>query len=245
MFKEFCTYITIYTGNKLPPFYIGSTSLSRIEKGYCGSVTSQRYKKIWRDEKFYNPHLFKVKIISLHSTREEASTKEVKLQLALNVVNNPLYTNLAIHYNNHVVYTSTRTKEHNQKISKALTGIKRDDEFKRKVSLNHKKRGPVSQETRDKHRKARLGFKLSEETKKKISLNRKGKKIPKESHDKMMLKRMGNDIWKITNPHGEVFFANNLLEWCKQNVDTPRSARSAMSTKHGWKRYYAVRIINM
>ena len=30
----YCVYLTIYTGNKLPPFYIGSTSLKKINKGY-------------------------------------------------------------------------------------------------------------------------------------------------------------------------------------------------------------------
>lgn len=29
--KKFCVYCTVYSGNKLPPFYIGSSSVSRIK----------------------------------------------------------------------------------------------------------------------------------------------------------------------------------------------------------------------
>jgi hypothetical protein len=51
----YCTYLTIYSGNKLPPFYIGSTSVNRISNGYHGSVSSKRYKSIWLEELKTNP----------------------------------------------------------------------------------------------------------------------------------------------------------------------------------------------
>lgn len=47
MSKTYCTYVTFYSGNKLPPFYIGSTSVDKIEKGYRGSVKSKRWKQIY------------------------------------------------------------------------------------------------------------------------------------------------------------------------------------------------------
>ena len=46
----YCTYLTIYSGNKLPTFYIGSTSVEKIEQGYRGSVSSKRYQSIWEKE---------------------------------------------------------------------------------------------------------------------------------------------------------------------------------------------------
>jgi hypothetical protein len=34
----FAVYLTSYKGNKLPPFYIGSSSVSALNSGYHGSV---------------------------------------------------------------------------------------------------------------------------------------------------------------------------------------------------------------
>jgi hypothetical protein len=39
----FVTYLTEYSGNKLPPFYIGSTSATRLATGYHGSVRSEKW----------------------------------------------------------------------------------------------------------------------------------------------------------------------------------------------------------
>lgn len=89
----YCTYLTIYSGNKLPPFYIGSTSVSNIDKGYNGSVKSKKYKKIWIDEINNNPELFKTIIISKHKSRKDALKKELFFQRSLNVVKNPMYIN--------------------------------------------------------------------------------------------------------------------------------------------------------
>lgn len=90
----YCTYLTIYKGNLLPKFYIGSTSIDRIKSGYHGSVCSKRYSRIWKSEIKHNPYLFETKIISTHTSRQEAFDKELKLQLALKVQQNPLYINL-------------------------------------------------------------------------------------------------------------------------------------------------------
>lgn len=46
----YCTYLTIYSGNKLPPFYIGYKDLHSIENGYRGSVDSLAFKEIWLSE---------------------------------------------------------------------------------------------------------------------------------------------------------------------------------------------------
>lgn len=89
----YCTYLVTYFGNKLPPFYIGSTSLFNINKGYLGSVMSKRYKDIWISEIKNNRNLFKIQIITKHHTRLEAFHKEEFLQRHLKVMNNPMYIN--------------------------------------------------------------------------------------------------------------------------------------------------------
>ena len=91
----FCTYLTIYKGNKLPMFYVGSTSVSKINNGYRGSVASKAYKQIWISELKNNPQLFETRIISLHNKREEAIEKENYFHKKLNVVLNELYINKA------------------------------------------------------------------------------------------------------------------------------------------------------
>ena len=94
--KLYCTYITFYKGNKLPPFYIGSTLIHKISKGYKGSVRSSRFRKIWEEELKTNPSLFKTIILSTHEDHGDALEKEAKFQKALNVINNPLYINMGI-----------------------------------------------------------------------------------------------------------------------------------------------------
>lgn len=76
----YCTYLTIYSGNLLPPFYIGYTKVSKISKDYHGTVSSRKYKDIWISELKHRPHLFKTKILSLHDNIIDAQTKEIKLQ---------------------------------------------------------------------------------------------------------------------------------------------------------------------
>ena len=92
----YVTYLTIYSGNKLPPFYIGSSTIEKINNGYRGSVKSKKYKSIWKQELKENPHLFKTKIISKHTNRKEALEKEDYIHRKLNVVKSPLYINMAL-----------------------------------------------------------------------------------------------------------------------------------------------------
>lgn len=94
--KTYCTYITFYSGNKLPPFYIGSTITRKISKGYRGSVRSLEFRKIWEEELKNSPHLFKCIILTEHDDHDSALEKEAKFQKALNVIDNPLYTNRCI-----------------------------------------------------------------------------------------------------------------------------------------------------
>ena len=78
--KRYVVYLTRYRGNKLPPWYIGSTFEENILNGYTGSVQSKKWKEIYTIELERNRQLFKTRILSYHSTREEAVQEELRLQ---------------------------------------------------------------------------------------------------------------------------------------------------------------------
>lgn len=92
----FIVYLTIYSGDKLPPFYIGSTSLKKFNEGYTGSVRSQKYKKIYYEEKINNPHLFDVCIVDMFETRKEAICAEYKYQKLNDVVKSDKFFNMSM-----------------------------------------------------------------------------------------------------------------------------------------------------
>jgi len=93
--KPYCVYITIYSGENLPPFYIGSKDTLSVENGYFGSVSSQRFSKIWKQELTQFSHLFDILIISYHDTRAEAFNEEELIQRKLKVVESELFINEA------------------------------------------------------------------------------------------------------------------------------------------------------
>lgn len=93
--NKFCVYLTTYKGNKLPPFYIGSSTIEKINGGYKGSVTSKNYSKIWKTELKENPHLFTTRIICVCKTRKIAFDRENYFQHKLNVVKSAMYINKA------------------------------------------------------------------------------------------------------------------------------------------------------
>jgi hypothetical protein len=145
----YVTYLTIYLGNLMPMFYIGYTSLSNIERGYHGTVTSKRYKKIWKQELRDNPHLFKTIVLTRHDVKADAHDRERRFQKQLGVVKNPLYINLsdgkqfdrtgvknkkpAWNKGMHTTSEETKVKQRAAKIGKRgnATGTKKTEEWKR------------------------------------------------------------------------------------------------------------------
>jgi hypothetical protein len=87
-----CVYFTTYSGQLMPPFYIGSKYLKDMN-GYHGSVTSQKWIDIWKKELKENPHLFYTEIVSLHETRQDAYDEEERYQRQEDVVKSDLYLN--------------------------------------------------------------------------------------------------------------------------------------------------------
>ena len=150
-----CVYLTTYFGNKMPMFYIGSTTITKFSNGYKGSVASKQYVAIWKAELKENPSLFKSRIISLHPNREEAFIKEEWLQKQLNVVANPMYINKSFANGKFTL------KQHS-----AYTRNK----FKERVPWNKGKTGVYSESTRQKMgpKKGRPGHIWTHQTREKL-----------------------------------------------------------------------------
>lgn len=92
---KYITYLTIYDGTKLPPFYIGSTYLDKHLAGYHGSVTSKKYEDLYNKELEEHPELFDSMILGEFETREEATFCELYYQKLYNVVKSNLFFNMA------------------------------------------------------------------------------------------------------------------------------------------------------
>lgn len=144
---RFCVYLTIYSGNLLPPFYIGYSQVLKVERGYRGSVSSKEYRKLWKSE---NESLFKTKILKTFRTRQEAFQYEKKLIALLNAHKNPLYVNRALYPNlgkpfikRHQIHVGRkRSLETRRKLSQSLTGKRWSEERKRAFSESTKGRVP-------------------------------------------------------------------------------------------------------
>lgn len=93
---NFAVYLIIYSGQKHPPFYIGSTTIKRLENGYRGSVRSSRWKDVYAKEVKENPEAYSYYILARTDSRKHALELEKKLQLFYNVVKSDLYVNRAI-----------------------------------------------------------------------------------------------------------------------------------------------------
>ncbi len=90
---KYVVYITMYSGIKMPTWYIGSSYENRILNGYNGSVASKKYKEIYMDEQQNNKDLFRTKILSYHKTKKNALLEELRLQKMHSVVKNDKYFN--------------------------------------------------------------------------------------------------------------------------------------------------------
>ena len=172
----YCVYLTIYSGNKLPMFYIGSTSEENVKcHSYNGTVTSKRYGTIWRSEQKHNKHLFKTRILSIYASRVEALKREEFFQRQLDVVRNPLYINMG-YANKGFLNVDGHSEETIKKISTSKTG---------------KSQGPHSKDTRQKMSSASKGKKKSETHRLNISKSKLGKKLSDEQKIRLRITHLG------------------------------------------------------
>lgn len=134
----YCVYLTVYSGSKLPPFYIGSKDThSIITNAYRGSVTSRKYKEIWISELKNSPHLFKTVPISYTNTRDEALTREREIQIFFDVIKNPMFINMSYAkcgFSGSALKGTVLPEKTKIKISNALKGRSRTSEHKDNIS---------------------------------------------------------------------------------------------------------------
>ena len=181
----YATYITIYKGNKLPPFYIGHAKISNIENGYLGSVSSKLYKHIWIEEIANNRSVFSIKILKKFDNKKEALKHERFLQKSLNVHKNPLYINMSIVSENYFVANP-----------ECLKGRKHTDESKKKLSLSAKKQFE-NPKKRQKHLDAFYKADGNHTNKIWINKNGKNKRVTKENYNENF------SDWNIGRVFGE------------------------------------------
>ena len=233
----YTVYLTVYSGNKLPPFYIGSSSMEKIKNGYHGSVKSRKYKKIWEEELKNNPHLFKTKIVSTHNTRKDALSKEYDIQKKLNVVKSLMYINMSLASINGFFGMSQKgmqgrpcSEESKQKISSANKGKKsrlgKQHSKESKIKMRNAKLGkPLDREHIENMRKASKGVPkpwISEHNK-----NRTGEKNPNYDYK----------IYNFIHKSGEIFSGTRHNFYTTYNLDkTNVSAviRGVAKSVKGW-----------
>lgn len=251
----FCVYLTIYKGNKLPPFYIGSTSIQKLNKGYVGTVSSKKYKSIWISEKKQNPDLFITRIICSFNNRQQALLRERDLQLALHVVSNTLYANMA--YATGKFVNTSCDAETRRKISAAKIGKKREshsEETKRKMSLSslgkskslaHRLTMSVSKsglkqtpDTIEKRRNKLIGQKRTTKQCENIKLGKGPTTVERrETFCQAQKLRHENTIVKLKSPSGQIFVGASLEELCiahnLYHTSMMRTLRSQKPLKFG------------
>jgi hypothetical protein len=181
----YATYITIYKGNKLPPFYIGHAKVENIENGYLGSVSSKKYKSIWKEEISKNRGLFSIKILKIFNNKSDALSHERLIQKTLKVHTNSLYINMSIVKDNFFVSNPECHK-----------GKKHSEETKKKLSLSNKKQfdDPIK---RQRHLDGCYKSNGNHINKIWINKNRKNKRVTKEEY-----KNNFND-WNIGRYFGD------------------------------------------
>jgi len=130
--NKYVVYLTLYNGDKLPKWYIGSSSEKRVNNGYNGSVASKKYKEIYINEQKCNKSLFKTRILSYHKSRKDALSEELRVQKKHQVVKNDDYINMSyasingffgrdVSGKNHPLYGTTVSDKRKKKQIKTIT----------------------------------------------------------------------------------------------------------------------------
>lgn len=216
----YVVYLTKYTGEKLPPYYIGSTSLSKAKSGkYFGSIKSKKWKNIFDLEIKNNISLFSIEILSYHNTRKEAIEEEVKQQKERDVVNSNLYFNEALATidgcwgkilkgKDSPSYGLKRSDSTRKKMSDAKKGKTYEQIYGENAKTMKEKRSKQATKEKNpmygKHRTGKeapnYGKKHSDEAKKKMSQahkglpsGKKGKPLAENIKDKLRLLNTGKN----------------------------------------------------
>lgn len=182
---KYCVYLTKYSGDLLPPNYIGSTSVKNVLSGkYFGSVVSKRWKDIYKLELKNNPQHFSIEIMSEHDTRIDAMTEELRVHILNDVVKSDQYYNESLATVNGYFGRSLKGKDN------PMFGKERPDSKARMLSSDNPSK---SQEVRDKISKSRMGQ----------TSWIKGKHHSLESIEKMRLSHIGTESGEDNGFYGK------------------------------------------
>lgn len=255
---NYCLYLTSYFGNLLPPYYVGSSSVKKVNAGYRGSVCSKKYKAIWKNELKNNPQLFSTEIISVHESREEAYSVELAYQVEHDVVKSDQYINMSANRGlpNHKGTTLSdehkrnvsngvslaMTQEVRDQISNTLLGTTRPDDVRTKIS--NSTTGKLKSADHIEKMRNRI---VSDKTRAKQSLAKKGISTGPCSEEKraaISAANIGkNSYGRYTTPWGTydsaklASMANNILsedavrKWCNY-ADNKISKQAISATSY-------------
>lgn len=201
--ETMCIYqiMRIETGEK----YIGQTTKKIHERWRTHAHHTSGCTKLKNAIQKYGEAAFELTIIEKCETIAQLNDREVHWINELNTLS-PNGYNLMTGGLNHIPSTETR-----EKISKALTGLKRSPEDCLRNSLAQLKRPPTSDETKAKHSKYQKGRPKSKEHVKKISEAQVGKIIAPLAENKRKLAYTATQARKDElNPPSEARIALRL-----------------------------------
>jgi hypothetical protein len=222
---EYCTYLTIYRGTKMPMFYIGRSNVKSVQNGYRGSVASKLYKTIWLDELVTNPQLFETKILTTHFTQKEAADKEEYFHKKYQVHKNPLYINQAtsagtfhadIKGKKNPFYGSARNGELNP-----MYGKTHNEQTRQKMSANGK--GKHSQPKTEEFKQTLRNMYSGKTIEERFGIEEAARlralmKRPKTDEHKQKLSELAKSRPQIACPHcGKQSIAPNFKRWHGDN----------------------------
>lgn len=150
--KPYCVYLTEYYGDKMPKAYIGSSSVEKVMSGYRGSVSSIKYKNIWRKELKQNPWLFRTIILRKYTTRQEALAAENRMQKECDVVKSDFFINQSF-ANKNGFFGMDTSGSNNPNYGKTMT-------FEQK--LRHKKSINLTNQRENTHQNRSKSAKMSQ-----------------------------------------------------------------------------------
>jgi hypothetical protein len=199
----YCVYLISYRGNKLPPFYVGSTSMEKLQNGYKGSVSSKIYGPIWRSEIKKRPDMFCIRPLSArYSSRDDAYDAEDRLLRALGAVRSSMYVNrrcaagLGYHptgedsHRHHVPHTA----EALAKMSLVHTGKTITPAHRQLISLVHSGK-PKSAQHRERISASKLGKRATSITRAKMQASATGRKASEATKTKQSVIASGRSWW--------------------------------------------------
>jgi len=249
---QFCVYHTTYSGELLPPNYIGSSSVDKVlNKNYHGTVTSKRYKSIWLSELKLHPELFSTVIVSYHDTRYNAIHKELQIQRIFNVVKSELFINRAYATKNGCFGMDTWTDrpiEEKLKIGQKISNTANAKSIEEKESTSAKQRTTIAAKTKEekqliveKTNNTKYN-KTNEEkmiTKKKKSDAMLNKSIEEKLEHSNKVSNSKGKNYLVIPPIGEPFQIRSLSAFCRNNnlgvSNMALVARGKRTHHKGWK----------